>query len=522
MLGRGAGAGLDQAPAVEAPEVITSGASVLGGGVWKVISVALPQLYVLTVSIVAARYLGPAAFGRQSFIAFVELSLISLLAAGLPVALMRQVGEAIGSGRRGAVRSLFRWALSLELAGALVGGLSLAAAGLLGAEPHAAWVLAGVVCALGILHTVPSALLIGLQRWRQATVAGIATGGVSTVATIVVLALGGGITGMFAVEAAASAAILAWTVALARRALDDVAPQPAPAPDLRRRMTRTAGLASITVVLDLIVWKRSEFVFLEGFSTDEQIAFYSIAFAVVTAVVRLPGTVAGVLAPAFANLMGAGETERIRLGFARSMRLLVLVALPLVAAALALGPAAVETVWGDGFADAGAPLLIMAAASILGPISDLGYALFLGIGRLRVPLATDGFAALVNVGLALLLIPGHGAVGAALANSGAQLAAAVPIVVFARRTLRGIPWAPARLLPVLAVSAAAGTAARTCVHLIGGDAGLVAGSAAGVLVFVGLALSVGVLPREDAAWLERAVGDRLRGVVGEVCRRISR
>ena len=516
-------AGLPQVPpAGVVQEVITTGASVLGGGAWKVISIVLPQLYVLVVSIVAARYLGVSSYGRQSFIAFIELSLITLLAGGLPLALMRQVGETIGAGNPDAVRSLFRWAWGIELVAALAGGFSLLAVALLGAEPQAAWLFAGLVCSLGILHTVPTALLVGLQRWRQAVIAGTATGAVSTVATIIVLAYGGGITGMFAVEAASSAVILAWTILLARRALGDVVQGTGPARDLRRRTARIAGLVTIGVALDLVVWKRSEFLFLQGFSTDEQIAFYSVAFAVVTAAVRLPGAVADVLAPAFANLMGAGETERIKLGFERSMRLLVLVCLPLVAATLALGPDAVEAVWGEGFADVRAPLLIMAGASLLLPIVDLSYALFLGLGRLRLPLVTNGFAALVNVALGLLLIPRHGAVGAALANSGAQLAAAAPIILYARRTLGGIAWAPARLVPALVASTAAGATAWTCAQLIGGGAGVLAGAAAGFLIFAGLAVSVGVLPRDDADWLERSVGDRLGGVVGRMCRRISR
>ena len=33
---------------------------------------ALPQLYALVLSVVAARYLGPSGMGRQSFIAFIE------------------------------------------------------------------------------------------------------------------------------------------------------------------------------------------------------------------------------------------------------------------------------------------------------------------------------------------------------------------------------------------------------------------------------------------------------------------
>jgi len=67
----------------------TTGRSVLRGGFWYTASRVVPQLYTLAISIVAARFLGPGGMGRQSFIAFVELSLVALLSNGIFFALMR-------------------------------------------------------------------------------------------------------------------------------------------------------------------------------------------------------------------------------------------------------------------------------------------------------------------------------------------------------------------------------------------------------------------------------------------------
>ena len=57
----------------------TTGRSVFRGGVWWTASRTIPQLYVLALSLVAARFLGPTGMGRQSFIAFTELSLVALV-----------------------------------------------------------------------------------------------------------------------------------------------------------------------------------------------------------------------------------------------------------------------------------------------------------------------------------------------------------------------------------------------------------------------------------------------------------
>src|SRR5687767_8943918 len=81
----------------------TTGASVARGSAWFFAVNAIPQLYLVVVSIVAAHVLGPDLFGRQSFIAFVEISLVMLLTEGFVLALARFVAASLGEGKPGAV-----------------------------------------------------------------------------------------------------------------------------------------------------------------------------------------------------------------------------------------------------------------------------------------------------------------------------------------------------------------------------------------------------------------------------------
>lgn len=500
---------------------LTSGARVLGGGLWKVVSSILPQLYSLVVSVVAARYLGPHLMGRQSFIAFVELSTIGLLSGGMSGSLMRYTGETLGRGDRAGVRSLVAAAWRLELAAAAVGGAVLVGAGIAGANPTGAWVLAGVAAALGILQTVPSACLVGLQRWRQASLAGLVTGGVGSGATVLVLVLGGRLTAMFAVEAAVSAAVLAWTSRLATKEVRALAPRAVPAPEQRRGMNRFALVASVAVVLDLVVWRRSEFFFLKHYSTESEIAFYSIAFALTNALVRVPGTIGGVITPAVATLFGAGDRDRIRDGYARALRLLVLVTLPLMAGGLALGPRVVSLVWGQAYERAGDVLIVLVAASILTPLAVLSHSLLTGMGQLRVPIAADTVAACVDVGLAFLLIPRYGAIGAAFANSGAQLTSTLPLLAYSLAQTGSLRWAGGTVARTAIVAAVAAGAAAGVVHALGGWLGLVAATVVGLVVLVLLAPRVRVMTRADADWLATAAGSRLGGNVGRLARFLS-
>ena len=298
-----------------------------------------------------------------------------------------------------------------------------------------------VVCAIGVLHALPSAALAGMQRFREASIVGLVTGLVGVPATIAVLAADGGITGMFAVEAAIGVVTLTWTGTLARRHVTALAPRPEPARELSRQVARYAAILSIGVVLTLVVSRRSELFFLAHYSSDEQLALYSIAFAVMTTLLYLPQSLANVITPAFASLYGEGAFDRIRSGFGRALRLLLLLSFPLTAASAAVGPALLVLVFGEEYRDTGAVLLVMITAYPFVPLVSLGEALLHGLGRLRMPLLAMAFAAAVDIALAVLLVPELEAIGAAIANVGGQVALAVPSP---RRVDSGDRPAPAR------------------------------------------------------------------------------
>jgi glycosyltransferase involved in cell wall biosynthesis/O-antigen/teichoic acid export membrane protein len=494
----------------------TTGASVVSGGLWNTLSQALPQGFALIISVAAARFLGPDGMGRQSFIAFTMISITQVISEGLKESLMRSVGEALGADRPGAVRGLVRWALPILLFGGLAGGLVLAAAGLLGAGPTAAWLLAGVECALVTAQGVPWAVLTGGQKWRQASTVGLLTTMVGVPVTVGVLAAGGGIVGMFAVEAVTAGVALIAIAVLARRALRAFPPRIEPALDLRRRTTRYAMLATLMTLATFVVWQRSEFFFLRAYSTDRQIAFYSIAFAAANGLALLPGALAGTLSPAFATLYGARHHERIRSGYWRAQRLLPILSLPLLAGFAALGPALIRLVYGSSYGPSGPVLLILLSLFPLIPLLGVANSLLIGLGALRVALVWEVVGGAVTIGLNFLLVPAHAAVGAAIADIGGQLVVVIPILIYAG-TLAGPPALDGRAVArTVIASAPAGVAAWAVDSWLGGVAGLLAGSLVGLAVFLALAALLLVVPLRDRGWVHHVVSSRLNGRTGRL------
>jgi O-antigen/teichoic acid export membrane protein len=501
----------------------TTGRSVLSGGLWYVASWGIPQGYTLIVSIVAARFLGPDGMGRQSFIAFVSITTTAVLSSSMYLAVMRFIGETAGRGRAELLRGLLWWAWRVEGAAALLGGGVLGISAALGASPEGAWAFAAVVTAVGILHTVPTAVLIGLQRFRRAAVVGLVTGFVGTPAVAIVLWQGGGITGMFATEAVVGVLNLLWTGTLARRSLAAVEAGTEEEPEhvdlrrLRRSVGRYALLSSFGVFLELIVGTRSEFFFLAHYSSNAQIAFYSIAYSAVAALRLIPRALAGSTAPAFATLFGAEAFDRIRSGYSRSLRLLVIATLPLTAAALALGPELIEEIYGGNYAGAGTPVRILLIAFPVIALSSLANSLLSGFGKIRVPLMANAIAAAFDVALAAALIPSLDARGAAIANAAGQGIYALVVLIAAQRLTGPVQWQVSALARNTVAASVAGAAGWAVVSRLDGFSGLAVGAAAVILAYGALAILLRVLPAQDAAWLEETLGGRLVARVTRLC-----
>jgi O-antigen/teichoic acid export membrane protein len=321
-----------------------------------------------------------------------------------------------------------------------------------------------------------------------------------------VLAAGGGITGMFAVEAATTLVSLLWLARIARRARAALPSARPPSPALRRAVLGYAALTGAGIVVTLIVWRRSEFFFLQRFSSDTEIALYSVAFSSVAALLLLPQAVTAAVLPAVATLFGAGQVERVRSGFGRSIRLLLVVSAPATAFALALGPLALRLVYGAAFEDAGPVLVVLLAPVPVLALVNLSTVLLAGMNRLRFPLVAGLAGAVVNIGLDFALIPRFDAVGAAFANVGAQLSAGLPVLVYALHELRPVRWSPGSLARTLGASLGAGLVAWACAAGIDGVLGLLAGLVAGPAAFAFLAAALRILPADDARWLDEAAG----------------
>jgi O-antigen/teichoic acid export membrane protein len=510
----------DHVVLLDAAQATTSG-SVARSGAWALLGQVLPQFYTIVTSVIAAHYLGVSGLGRLSFIAFVEGTVILCLTLAFPSTLMRHVGELLGAGRTGAIRPFLAWGLKVQGVAAAAGAAILLGAAALGAQPTSAWIFAAIAAATAILHTVPSALLIGTQRWRQATIVGLISGTVALVAKVGALLAGYRLPVLFGIDAVVGVANLLGTSYLASATLAPLPSERQLLVGLRSSATRFAAVASVSSLLGLVVWQRSELFFLNHYSTDRQIALYTIPFSFVTALLFIPDAAARALVPAFATLYGANARERIRSGYSRAVRILMLLVLPITAVSMALGPTFLRLLYGSGFKDSEPVLLILLASLPAVQLLSVSTALLTGLRRPWPTTIIALVATVVNLGLDFLLIPPYAAIGAAIANATAQLVGAVPIVVFAARAVGGVDWPARSLSRAFVASLAAGSAASAVVFALPPFAGLVLGFVVFACVFFVGSSWLRVLPTKDAEWLGTAFGGRMHGIPRRIVLRIA-
>ena len=496
------------------------GARAFRGGLWQSAGQVAPFAYATIISIVAARVLGPELMGRQSFIAFVIVVTHTLFSGGIGNTIIRCVGELRGRGRERMLPSLVAWGWKTTSSLGVVAALILVGLAAAGATPTWAWVFAAVAAVAGIVNKVPGSVLIGTQRWRSQAVIVVITGAAAVAATVVVLLAGAGVTGMIGVTAASAVAMVAWTTVLGRRRVKEITVEREPLGSYRAEVIRYSLALSVPVILNLVVVQRSELFFLERFSSDTQIAYYSIAFSATAALTAVPAAIGAILTPSVATLLRSGEYHRIRRGYSRVLRLGLLFSLPLTGAALALGPTLLHLVYGPKYKGVGEVLVVILLTLPLVPLGGASSALLVGYGRVRAPIIVGSIAAAVDLGLAFLLVPRFDAVGAAIANSTASLIAGTLLISFAVQLVGRVHLGWSSILRVAGVSILAAVLARL-VLVAGQDvAFFLIATAVELTVFAIGAVALRIVSPEDAEFLVRAFkgGPRMTRVFQRLAR----
>jgi O-antigen/teichoic acid export membrane protein len=450
----------------------------------------------VVMSVILARGLGPARMGDYSYVLWATRTLTALAQLGFPIATLRYTASALAQGDPALAWGYVQLLKRRQLVATAIVSAAMLPVVLIFAPASIRWPLVAVCIGLFpiTLEYIYSHSVYGANRYDLTTQTSTVKMALQFVAAVIVLALGLDILGLII------GILIGTTISstIQRRRAQSIYPrEPAPVPDrMRADIGKFILPLSFVVVLDALVWDRSEVFFLGMWSDSHQIAFYSLAFGLATKAMILPEITIGALLPTFSALHGRGAMSEFRHLYRTALRNVTLVGAPLAAVTTALAPAIVTFLYGDEYRPVASLLSVMITIAVFASMRKVAWAALRGLGDRRGAVTATSVAAAINIGAAMLLIGPWGTWGAVAANTLAQLVATVwAFVVLTRAHGCRVPFFD--LGRVALAGGIAVVAARAVAPEHGDLARMLLASVVGFGTYLGAALALRVVgPRE--------------------------
>lgn len=412
---------------------------------------ALAKLASLVFYAVLARELGQAGVGVFVFaLAWAEISML-LASLGLDSALVLWIAR-----DRSRASRLFADSLAIKSALAVpIGLLSFMLVNLLTVGAEARTTI--YVLTLGAFFDAVTRVVVGvftaLERAELTVATTIAQRFLTAGLGIAVLVAGGGVVAASVTYTGCAAVAFVLAVVLMRRRLGVVASGPDPS-RWRRISTRSIPFAvqdALTVLLF-----RIDAILLALIATDAAVGRYGSAYRLFEATLFLTYALGAAFAPMYAYLQRDSDPT-IQDAFQRSLKLALVLLVPLAVAFGTLPEFISRTIFGAGLEAASSSLRILAPAVVLIGLVQLASTLIVSRRDPRTILVLSGGMTVLNIGLNVALIPGLEERGAAIAMLATEAVFVALALGMAVRTLgTGLSWTTMSASPLLAGLAMAG------------------------------------------------------------------
>ncbi|MBV8206219.1 MAG: polysaccharide biosynthesis C-terminal domain-containing protein [Acidobacteria bacterium] len=395
---------------------------------WTALEMILLTLGTLAVGIAVARTIGPRRLAYFNYVYWLTTAGSLLGCMGIPGTTFKYMGELLGSGENGAARAVYRHTLRLQAMIAIVIASCGLVAVLLWGDPQYRLVSLLMVVSVvpQMLGFIPSQANRAAEDFRANTLASLGAEFLNMAGIVASLLLHWNLVGIAAtILLCRTGEFIGKAAAVSRRqkGFPNI-----PLPEhLRRRMWNFTGLGTGLLLLQVIVWDRSDIIFLKWLATDiRQVAFFSISFTLADRLLQIP--------QAFGSAVGATQMAEYGRDRQKLFRItgvagiyVLMAAMPMLVGAACLSAPLVSTIYGSQYLPAISVFTLVAILAIPKAVLAPAQSLLYSTEELGFLLKWGCLSGVVNIALDVLLIPHMGARGAALGNGLAQAVAAVGI-----------------------------------------------------------------------------------------------
>ncbi|MFZ0747489.1 MAG: polysaccharide biosynthesis C-terminal domain-containing protein [Terracidiphilus sp.] len=394
----------------------------------------------LIISVITARSLGAQQMGTYSFIFWVVGTIAGLSSLGLPDAIAKYVAEYSGVGNPALAVKVARTIIATQILAAIL--ISLVGAGVWAAldRYHLILILLGLATVLPFaLQQTLLALMEGSQRFDLQLIATLCGSAMQIAIVATFAARHASVQGFVLATFLSTLALTGFTLFLCRPMLVSLPSSAAHgySPDLSRRIFNFSISVYALWFLNLVVFDKSEMFFLRIFKSPQEIAYYSIAFALTARLATAGESISCVLFPMFVTRYTHHGTDGLREIYQRSMRYLQMLMVPIFVWAMPLTPGLLVFVYGREFAPAGTVVQVLLGTLLITLTIAFGSNVIYTMERQAHFVRVMILVAAVNILLDLLLVPRYGALGAAFANGLSQAFAVCGLIMIVQKVLPG-------------------------------------------------------------------------------------
>jgi O-antigen/teichoic acid export membrane protein len=430
------------------------------------------------------RHLGNGDFGVYVTVSALVAIVAGVADVGITSVGVREWAVRAANERRALLANLFGARLVLTFIGCLGAFVFAAAAGYDATRVEGL----AVACAGLLVLVCAEALGVPLQaELRQGWVAAgeLLRQGVQVALILLLIAIGAGLVPLLASAIPAGLAAVVLIVSVSRQGFVVPAIHPRAWWALLHDTLPFAMASALGVV-----YLRTTVILTSLIASSAQTGYFATAYRVMEVLIGVPVLLIGALFPVLAR---AAATDRVRLRAAAMSTLQGAIACGALVAVCVFAGArlAIEILTGAHVADTVAALATLGVGlgfSFVGASSQFA---LLALREHRAILLINSLALTVNVLLTLLLVPAHGARGAALALALSEVTVATLSTTFFARALGGLrpPWA---LIGRTALAAALGLATAFALRGVGS----LAEALGTAFVCLGAGLALRALPAE--------------------------
>ena len=468
---------------------------------WYAFDTSWASIVMLIASVPVARVMGPDVLGKYVYLLFVTNVAQRLGNVGIPATSCKYIAEYLGRGELGLAREIFRVTLrqqALIAAAITLGGLLLVQ---LFTEPDLKLVAFLIVSSMlpAMINNIPAQANVAAEDMRANVPANLTYCVANSLLVISSLVFHWGLTGLAAATLVSRTMEAVVRYVGVRRWMRTFPPTTI-SRDLRTRMFTFSRQNLVLLALGLIVWDRSELLVLKYFSGVQQIAFYSLAFSIVNQLQMVPRAFAASVGMTIFAQYGRDRTALARVTD-NATRYVSLIAVPMFLGLSVVAGPLIHLAYGSKY------LAVIPVVWVLSLFS-IPRAFQIHLEHLLQAMEHQTFlvkwlvlSGVANVLLDVLLIPQHGAFGAAIANGIAQTLA-VGGLWFKAKSVAQIQL-PLRFLRRLAVCGAAILLVVPVEALLPPAAALVVQVLLGALAFAVAVRATKCLEPEDLARFTR-------------------